>query len=441
MVSKGSKTCCCDGCYGRPFDRSLTSEAVQPAEAYCCSCIPKEICVTVTNDATQETVTKPFFCRAIFSDPIVYSGTIAISGFELELEIRLVVENGICYLCLDVVGSGSGSGLVDVGTGVGDDHCHVIDSSKRAAPESFCTNFAASWDVGGLTISIAAADNVPIEGRKPCVDGSGNVVPDEEPIRNICGGCGCICECACIVIFGDLIPAYVEVGCLNMASGSGSAPCAGTGGGTGTAGDEYPVKYCTPSGIQIALVANSETGCCELKLVSSGPYELIPESLINNTVSIGQLGNECPSPEAFFSAFTVDGDAIFFYFLCGGCGCPTFSGDACCDGNLPLVVTAEITASTGCECGSIILPLVHGEFGWEGELTEGFCGHPVKLNLACSGDEWTLQFTGSPCTPQSAVGTGTCSPLNLTFTLTTGGIGCCGGASLINPTLTIVITE
>jgi len=371
--------------------------------------VPKQICVTVEDYSSGDSSTTTFLrdCTAD-GEIIVYSGTVIIDGAEVDLAFIFKVENETCYICLRSVDLG-----VD---GTVPDDCHVVGPTERGAPDYFCWRFGASWTVGNLTISISAAHNIAIENRSDCVDSYGNVVPDENPIRNVCGGCGCICECACIITFGDNRQAVVETACLS---------------GTTT--------YRTYSGVEIELTANYETGCCELELVDT-PFALVEESLIFPAISIGGNSNPCPSPEALFSAFTEDGDAIFFYFICSPCGdCPVIP-TTCCD-TMPLVLTATVTTSCP-DCGSFQMSLVWDGLGWLGEQSEGFCGHPISLRLSCSGYTWNLIFSGNPCTGSSATATGSCDPILLSFNLgTLGGIGCCGGSSVLTPTVSVTITE
>lgn len=414
MPGKGAKHCCCNGCNEKPLDRALGNTDLQPQQQYCCACVPKQICVTV--DVVGGTSATKVFdrdCTAVVGDPILYSGEIYSDGQLLDLEFVFTIDNGECYLCLR-------STALSV-TGVVPDNCNLIDDSARIA--GFCRSMLlygqpASWTVGDYTVSIFRANNTAIENRENCVDESGTVILDDHPIRNICCNCGCITECACITVFGDALVASPEYVCL---------------GGT-TAWTRY-------DGVQVSLVANYETGQCELELTSTGPYEI---GAAPDNITVGDVSNECPAPYALWSMFRTNGKALFVKFNAAQCNdCATIEA-TCCQGYAPEVLTATFT-SVDCPCASFALSLVYNQLtnSWSGTDTTAFCDHTVTVELACSGAYWMLTISADPCLFSTTTTTGSCDPVSLTFSATSsGGIGCCGPSDLGgSKSFTVTITE
>lgn len=403
-------------------------------QQYCCACIPKQICVSVESSLSGEAVSVLFGrdCTAVSGDPILYSGIVAIDGQRLTLEFRFQVVAGECSICLTALTEGT-SEFYGPGTGT-DTGCRVVNDTQRASPNYFCSKMLidgvpAAWDLGIYSVSIGPANNIAISGRQDCLDSYGNLVEDTHPIRALCGNCGCICKCGCIIVYGDNRTASVYYACLGD-------PQAGS---VGTSGD---LSYTADNGIKIALGANA-SGCCVLSLVEYGSEDIDPTSLSDRDVPIGTVGNPCPSVIAQWNGFTNSGEAIFIDFLCAGCGCPTIRVTTCCDRQVPRVLTATITTTCG-PCPTIIVSLVYDRVAaaWIGELATGMCGHGIRLALTCGDPDWTLSFTGDPCTGLVMTGSGSCHPISLTFTGSVSGISCCGVTDpFTNPDLTIVVTE
>jgi len=375
------------------------------------------------------TVVFEWACPTVPGAP-VYSGTIPVEGVEVDLAFHFKVENGTCYFCL------YSAALGVYGEVPGD--CHVIDAAARAHPDHFCSRFsingqAVQWDIaapfcgsGYISIAISPAENQPITNRpRYCLDAGGYEIEDTHPIRDLCCQCSCLCECACITTYGDDLDPLVELACLD-----------------GT------TSYTTYSGVEIGIVANYETGNCELELIDPGPITLADPELSPHppNVSIGGTGNECPDPTAQFAAFDVDGKAVFFEFHCAPCGdCQQIPVTLCCNALLPRVLVATIDGGYDCPCGSTSIPLIYDDSleEWRGTQPTGFCDHTITLKLTCSGGgDWSLTFQADPCVEDSVTGGGSCSPVLLIFTVETSGIGCCGDGDFGGlKTLTITITE
>lgn len=433
MTGKGNKDCCCNGCYERPIDRALPVRAIQPMQQNCCACIPKQVCVTLACYGATEGLggTKLFTrdCTAVEGDPTLWSGDFPFGGDIIDLEFRFKVVDGVCYFCL----TSSTLGIY----GETPDDCHVIDAEQRATPNFFCQRLhineqPAEWTIanplcasGSVVVSIGSADNTAIEGRRRCLDVYGNELEDSHPIRNLCGGCGCICECACITVFGDDLTASSEVVCLD-----------------GT------TSWLTTGGVEISMVANEETGCCELELTDVGNTGMDPYSASGN-VRVGGVDNQCPNPTADWSGFTPDGKARFIQFQCASCNgeCPEQQG--CCDELVPHILTATIDADDcTCACGDTSIKLVWDDDfnAWIGEQPEWFCGHEISMTLSCVGDgeTWRLAMSAGPCIfPANVEAVGECSPLSVEFSITSsGGLGCCGLGDLGgSKNFTVTITE
>lgn len=396
MPGKGSKNCCCDGCNEKPLDRSLPLAALQVWQQYCCTCVPSQICVTVDYAPTSEsnTVTFDRDCTAVVGDPILYSGEVYSNGALIDIQIIFEVDDGKCYICL------RSTSLSVAGTVPAD----CVEITEAIIASGFCASFLisglpVSWTVGDYTISLFRANNTAIENRQ--------CQPDDNPIRNLCCGCGCISECACIQVFGDGITASAEYVCL---------------GGT--------TSWVTADGVEVALVANETTGNCELQLMSTGSTTVVS---IPANVAIDSVSNPCPSPSALWSMFTSPGGKAWFVkwnaAQCGGCDRVEA---ACCEGYAPRILTATVT-SGDCACASATISLVYSELSnsWTGTLSTGFCSHGITLELLCSGSSWELIPTMGPCIISSATASSNCDPLSLSFSLTsTGGIGCCGPADM-----------
>lgn len=419
MPAKGSKNCCCNGCYERPVDRALASGELQEQQAYCCACIPKVICITLESATDRTTTSVKRDCTAVEGDPILWSGSTYLDGATIDLAFVFKIEAEACSICVR-----STALLVDESSAYA---CQAIDATQRAAPNWFCWRLwidesAVTWVIDGITITLSAAIVTAIENRSDCQDEYGNRITDEHPIKNLCGCCGCICECACITVFGDNMQATQELVCLD--------------GGT---------KWVTSAGVEIGLVANYTTGECELALLSEGYYSLSGVAPWPANVPVGTLVNPCPLPNATFESFTADDDAIFFLFACSPCAeCPGVATPCC--GNVPRILTATIDGGVDCPCGSLSLTLAYDEDfdTWFGESDTAFCDHQVSLSLACDSEgSWTLTFAADPCIGDSDTQTGSCQPLSISFTINSaGGIGCCGPGDFGGAkTLTITVTE
>lgn len=444
MAWKGSKDCCCDGCHSPPRNFQLGVRDVQPQQQYCCACVPNQICVTVYCESTpgiSATVLLDKRCTNDVDGPILYQGIVPFANEQIDLLFRFTVENEQCYFCLE-------SAVLGL-NGLAPYDCHLIDAEQRARPSIFCQQLwidglPATWTITGayadpfcpgdnLIVSVTKANNTPIIRSAYCKDEYGNTVEDDHPIRNLCGGCGCICTCACITVTtigGSTLylsclpteeecrdPTYAELyanDCISWAGG----------------------------GYTISL-SQAYDGCCELDLTEFNGNSPSP---LPEPVQIGPAANPCPNPAASWSFFDDNNDPVTVRFDCASCSDCLVTITECCNGQLPRVLTATISGTSGlCTCFNGAISLVYDPVAewWLGSAT--FCEKEVELTFFCSGYGWGLNFTSGACVVVPGTlntVTSDCDPLNAAFSFQLSGIGCCGVGDLGGPhNITITITE
>lgn len=278
-----------------------------------------------------------------------------------------------------------------------------------------------------------------------CTNG-GVVVSDETPhCGRLCDGCSCICDSACItVVVNDETHANNSITTERAIFVKSDS------------------SYTTASGFKIKIQANETTNECELALTEYGTYTptLAPDPVnISGTTD----STTCPNPSARW-AFVDASDPLIgvtVIFNCAMCReCDQIAEPQCCpegDGTIPRALTATISTGALC-CGDVTVGLVYDPVAvrWEGTSPDvwaadgPYCDRYINLKLSCgAGGTWTLLFsTDSTCIYTDAVvGTGTCTPVNLSFSFTATGPSCChestSGMPPVLPTaaVTIVITE
>lgn len=457
-MAKGSGSgCCCNGCEELPYTAplaflppmnpgvpvdpiSFAGSPVDLVQAFCCSCLPRAACVTLT--CGDQTNSESFVIRCnqnlggvVNGFARLYSGEMDLAGETHDLEFALEVIDGACYFS-----------LTSYSLGIHSDR-KLIDANARSAPQYFCktltvdarnvgqsyviypTEWTGEAACGVVTVNIHAEDLTAVTRRQPCLDANGNPVPDNDAIRNACQGCGCVCTEACIAV---QYPRYnmVEHGRVAIYNGAWTLPT--------TWGD-----------ISIRLVADPEstTRECALKLEASGgslSFDVPPD-----LVSINGM---CPHPSGTWHATDQDGEPINVTFACAGCGegC-TVSGAGCCYGyRMPRVLHVTISRLDdpppvdSCRCLPITIPMIFtgdaNEPAWTGIYLVGtgseWCAvsgsRDFTLRLYCGGNAWYLDFGSNhnfgatPCkdiisTPELA-----CEPLNMVFTYVSQ---CCGMSS------------
>lgn len=500
MTAKGSSraNCCCDGCetipsvveqtYGLknvPINPGLPLPHITIAghppdamQAFCCSCLPKTVCVGIRDDDTLESSTVLTSLRCNLgtqtgdSDPTTlfaansYSATVPFRGVNYDLQFWFKVVDFKCYFC-----------LYSTALGIVDDRQEITAEKRASKPwihqpyNGFCetlnsdtanppTYGGTEWHfsnpyVGNLTIAIGAQDTVPISARRPCLDDLGHIVFDTSLLKNKCDGCGCVCSRACVIIqdIGNnlIYSSMLVIGAEDDAD-------------VEQLSDVYhevdAVPYDSSStGTKIQVVRNpkSATGRgCALKILQLGhglEYVGTPP-LVDIQQSWNSLnwsnGQGCPNPTAYWELTSPAGFPIIVHFSCAECasGCGTLTA-GCCDGYpIPRILHCTISKgdseiSASCECLPITIPMVSysGLPFWNGKyrntpIDESWCFpvgfHDFQVQLEC-GSQWTLRFGNSlyhasPCASVifgADYATGiVCSPIMLVFTYKSH---CCGG--------------
>ena len=178
---QGQAGCCCGGCWAPPTDpRGATTADVIEVQQYCCRCIPKYLCATVTEtgyDAASVLLTRD--CSAAYSgDPIQFRGILSTRTNDLTITVRLSVVYEQCYITYSIAETGdSGSRLIDHSV-----QASAYDCAAGMTTEA-CVNFGGTWTLlDGRTLDLSPADSFDIAGN----------------IR--CAGCSCMCKCMCISV-------------------------------------------------------------------------------------------------------------------------------------------------------------------------------------------------------------------------------------------------
>lgn len=425
---------------------SFAGHPIDQLQAVCCSCMPKSVCIGITDEYLNNSHTiASMRCNINTYEPrephaLMYSATIPFMGYDVDLEFWLKVIDGECQFFLE-------SELLDV------NESQLINASKRQSRESpydgFCyelnsddTNiprlyYGTQWVVdsqfGPLTITITAQDTAPVTGARPCLDDEGNLIPNPSALNGFCSGCGCLCTKACVnvrvtyeneIISRELVlsehlgyPAYIE-------------------------------EYDTENGIIIHVVTHEYDGddrACGLKVHQIGyGYSFVGESEVV-TIQAGETG--CPNPAANWDLSNSDGLSILVDFSCSVCseGCQTVAAPCCPGYPIPKILHCTIRKGPGgpsayCECLPVTIPIVSTGGGpfWHGVfkssvLPGSWCigdGQDFGIALGC-GSEWTLQFGTSLYQPSPCAGLifgddgyeMSCYPINLQFTYESR---CCG---------------
>ncbi len=424
-----TKKCCCDGCDQPPiiWDPALigvTFETAQRWKTYCCPCVPKYVCVIITDTDIDESAagTFPLHCpppgegfgQKLYDGASLFVGSEVI---DVELHFRVDIETGECLFCMRSYA---------LGISVGDPYfCHRVDADLRGGPTYFCrtllTGEGPTWTVGKYEIRILEANHTPITGRLPCNDQYGNMILDEAEIKNLCCNCDCICDRACLTVSG------------------GENSFAGQADLEGTVYEFY-------GGATVRIVTDYDNNC-SLKLTPMEGAITAPQ-----LIPFDDVTNRCPRPEGRWEVFHEGTEAIpgthtlIYNWSCMDCGddCTLFIGDCCGNGRttFPRVLTAEVT--TGCsECPEFEVALI-----WDSSISEWvgrgiMCEHEVILKIGCGFN--SLSFEGNPCVSDVAEDpAASCDPIMASFTFeSVGGIGCCGQTNPLedpNP-IGVVVTE
>jgi hypothetical protein len=448
--------CCCGACFQKPKNEARHPHALEPLRAYCCACVPKQICVSYEpNDESKDggagiiDVLHP--CDHPDDVQTVWRGSIAAAGSLIDIEVKFEVEGDKCYLVLssDFLGeTGDNRVLLDeVNRGIFCPDCTPCPTQEDTPTTiEFPIEVSGSGTSNDIVIHVRPASNTPLHRHPVCCECPDPCYPetsDEKDCIPPCEGCECICAEACLTVIVDGVTVVQSVAplCNRRYSGGG------------------------------IIVEIPEEPCCVLRLieVASHPWE---GSITPDDVPIGDdIVNPCPRPTATwsYSIFDDQGEEqnVLVVFSCSGCGgCD--STDAGCPCPVPKVLTVSVsstasgpgsgTGSGGC-CPFSDTAIVYAGSGlWSGEA-DTWCGGPASFELTCSstgsGSGWNLLFTLNNCADSPGglieleveAHSVQCEPLRLEYTFrvhdqnTPLGPFCCINGPAGGGTITIVITE
>lgn len=419
--------CCCDGCGQSPLDRSIPGRSApfQEQQAYCCGCVPTWVCVSVEDTATGSSASVQFErdCTDVPGDPILYSGVVPLNGEWLNLVFRFRVIDEQCYLCLDYAEDSAETVTPDGG-------CHLIDATQRA--NHFCEwmyidGYPARWTVGSVIVELSATANEAIWNRRiDCKDSEGNIIIQDDVLRNYCAACSCICQGGCLIVRNAdrrtvVYQMYLE-------------------GLTYTTGVEGEPK----------LQLQNNYDCCQIALIDDGDMGLTaaqwpaPIQIRDPSPSVE---HPCPNIEWNWIINRLPDPAYYLEFHCNKCNECDKIIDECCIGLIPRVVhvSVQVIGETfPCDCTSFEMDLTFDsmERAWIGVNNTAFCNQPATIRMACTGEGWSIGIEDTSCTPVSGtIATGYCEPLHLVGSQRLTGLACCASPHLGYVTLIFTVTE
>lgn len=181
----GQGGCCCGGCRTPPSDPRAGAGALEKvieARQRCCTCIPKQVCISVAYDGVTTLALVPKGCgdATYEGDPIQYRTTFVMDDESYTLNFRFSVVDELCYLAWDIPELElSDSTLIDHSDLANPEECNHGMISRQ------CAHFGESWTVidPALEIAINEVDSLDLQDLIECA------------------GCICICNCMCISIY------------------------------------------------------------------------------------------------------------------------------------------------------------------------------------------------------------------------------------------------
>lgn len=220
---QGQGGCCCGGCWAPPTDpRAATTADIIEVQQYCCRCIPKYLCATVSETGYDDaSVLMTRNCSADYAgDPIQFTGLIRTRTGDLSLTIRLSVSDGTCLITYEIDETGdNGNRVIDHGEAAAEGDC------AAGMTTAACVKFGGEWTLlDARTLVVTPPETFDIA----------------ENIR--CSGCSCICKCICISVASEAGDGAITI------VGSNEVACAvvDTREVTNCAGDKIDeVKYAT----------------------------------------------------------------------------------------------------------------------------------------------------------------------------------------------------
>lgn len=189
----GGDGCCCGGCWDVPADSEVSSTArVIEVQQYCCRCIPRFLCVTVTDgDTTQSTLIERTCSSGGADGPVQFRGVVQVGTFSGSMQISLEVRSGQCWIVWTIASLSLGDEKQISQTTLPDEgECDYGMKQKD------CVEFGGTWTIGeGQTLTIA--------------------MPDVLDIATLieCAGCRCLPRCFCMSIYSrDIMGEITYVG-------------------------------------------------------------------------------------------------------------------------------------------------------------------------------------------------------------------------------------
>lgn len=211
----GMGGCCCGGCRSPIYDGRASTDAIIPAQQYCCRCIPDQICVSINATGTPSIAFLERVClNGYTGDPIQYRENFYVGSGNYQFNFRTIVESGRCYIGWDAPDlNASGRTIVDSGvpcTG----SCDNVPSGSSGIN---CVCFSGHWHhpASGESLPSGSIEFDLIMTKPSTID-----LVDKVPVP--CGGCNCICDCMCLSIW------YQQSGNLEFI-GSNEIVCSQTG--------------------------------------------------------------------------------------------------------------------------------------------------------------------------------------------------------------------
>jgi len=493
----GAGSCCCTACESMPFTSPIAAVPVfdpdqriifpghplDYIQGFCCTCLPSYACISVecvlTGVLTRAYL--PIKCGSLqYGQHLanVYTGQIFIEGVAHTAYFTLdVTANLECYFCLAIP---SLYGF--------EEQCVLLTEEQFKAPIRWCktltysideygvrvptTFVGTSYECGQIIIKVGLPNITPITKRpEQWLDLNGNLIQDENSIRNRCKGCGCISTQGCLTIYrvgnGTAESHVMYLGCSNC-----DQPCDTGHVYRSVAGDYGPIVSIErdPS------CAYGDENCgCVLMLSQISSMEGVSPPLVSGLITQGVNPGDCPFPSAKWSFQDSNNDTILVDFRTEACSespC-SINPSGCCVGvEMPNVVHCTIErqasfASASCEClpktiamlfdGSPIAPawsgLIDTDPGNGSWCDDGPDKHDIRVRLACQGNTWGFSYgagaimAASPCAGFIATDPSyfSCRPVYMKFTV--DGV-CCGPSAVgfppVSPgpqTLTFTITE
>jgi hypothetical protein len=164
-------------------------------QAYCCRCIPRFLCFSITDgyEAGYSLIERD--CTSTDGSgnpypgaPIQFRGNLLFQGETYTIIVRLEVRYEECWIVWEIEETGdTGERLIDHA----DQSAYDCQVGMRTEA---CVNFGGTWDLyDGREMSLSPPEGLDIA-------------------TNInCGGCGCVCKCLCLSVLSQAADGTVTI--------------------------------------------------------------------------------------------------------------------------------------------------------------------------------------------------------------------------------------